>query len=185
MARKLSNKKEKKDSPAIRYFFHAFAIGLIVLTVLILYWYSINLISLDDANTYTSITLSMMFSIVVFSYLIAKGNSVKGVIRMLGLSRDKLNWQAFWNGIKLFLIIFVLEILTSVISQATGIQLPTNVASVLGGEPIYFLVFATFIVPFNEEIFFSSFFVRPMSSLPIKSATRFPFLMNDFAFESV
>jgi uncharacterized protein len=155
----LARKIAKKENSPIKYVFYIAAFLSVAFTILSLYLYSINYLSLNDANTYSSIALSMMFSTVVIAYLFLKGNTVKEVIQKLGLSRDKLTTKAIIIGLVLFFAILVLEVATGLISQATGVPWPTNVAAVLGGEPLYFLVFAFLIAPINEEIFFRGFLV--------------------------
>lgn len=158
MARK-SLKKQKKDNPIVRYLFYFAALFFLALTVFYTYGYYTGSISIDDANSIVSITFSMLFSTVVVSYLLIKGKTLSQVIKSLGLSRDKLNLKALFTGVKLFFVIFALEIITTLISIYTNIQLPTNVGMVLGTAPIYFLVFAVVLAPLNEEIFFRAFLV--------------------------
>lgn len=155
----MARKAVKKDKSPIKYVFYIAAILSVAATVLSITLYAMGYMSMDNANTYSSIGLSMMFSTIVISYLFLKGNTAKDVIQKLGLSMDKLTVKTISIGILLFLAILVLEILVGGISAATGVQLPTNVASVLGGEPFYFLVFAFLIAPINEEIFFRAFLV--------------------------
>ncbi len=158
MARK-SLKKQKKDNTIVRYLFYFSALFFFGVTFIYAYELYSGNISLDLANTISSITISMFFSTVVIAYLFFKGKNISQVIKSLGLSKDKLNRKALFIGVKLFFLIFLLEIITSVFSQYTNIQLPTNVDKILGAEPIYFLIFAAFIAPINEEIFFRAFLV--------------------------
>ncbi len=156
----MSKKKSgKKNENLLRYSFYVLTLVFLYVLVYYSYLYGIGAVSLDFANAITSMAFSMLFMFAVFSYLFVKGKKLKEIIRSLGLSRDKLNTKAITIGLKLFGIIFILEIATSLISQATGVQIPTNVSQVLGNEPIYFLLFAAFISPINEEIFFRGFLV--------------------------
>lgn len=155
MARRIA----KKENPTVKYIFYIAAFISVAFTIISLYLFTVGYLSLDDANTYSSIGLSMAFSTVVISYLFLKGNTTKDVIQKLGLSRDKLTSNTIIIGLILFFAILVLEVATGVLSQVTGIQLPTNVASVLGGAPLYFLFFAFLVAPINEEIFFRAFLV--------------------------
>ncbi|MFI5412467.1 MAG: CPBP family intramembrane glutamic endopeptidase [Candidatus Micrarchaeales archaeon] len=158
MARK-SLKKQRKDNIIVRYLFYFAALFFIGLSIFYIYEYSTGSVTIDVANTITSITVSMMFSTVVISYLFLRGKTLSEIIKSLGLSRDRFNRKALFIGVKLFFIIFLLEIITTLISQYTSVQLPTNVDQILSTEPIYFLIFAAFLAPINEEIFFRAFLV--------------------------
>ncbi len=154
-----NGKSGKKEQVWIRYFFYAFAIALLLLTAYYIYEYSQGSVSADTLDANTSITLSLMFSIFVFAYLLLRGWSLKKIIRSLGLSREKFNVTALVTGIKLLAIVFAFEILLSVFSQVTNIPLPTNVGTVLSGFPLYFLIFSFLVAPINEEILFRGFLV--------------------------
>jgi hypothetical protein len=102
----------------------------------------------------------LSFTIVVIAYLILyKKYSIRESIRSLGMGRDRLSASMFGIGILLFVIIFALEIIASLASAASGVSLPTNVGSVLGSAPLWFLIFSAVLEPINEEILFRGFLV--------------------------
>lgn len=107
----------------------------------------------------STIAGSLSFPISVFIYLLLRGMGFSRIVKTLGLGKRMFNRRALLNGIKLFFAILILEIAASLITIATGIQLPTNVQMLLEGMPIYFLLFSIFIAPINEEIFFRGFLV--------------------------
>lgn len=156
MARK---KREKKDSWALRYSFYLAALVLVVLIVLFTEWYNSGILNYNYASADLDIATELVFAVFVLAYLFARGKTLKQIIARLGLSRSGLNSDMIANGLKLFLIIFVLEVALSVLSQTTGVQVPTNVGLVLQGMPIYFLVFAFTLAPVCEEIFFRGYLI--------------------------
>ena len=116
----------------------------------------------------STIASSLSFPISVFIYLLMRGMSPRQIVKDLGLGRRMFNRRALYNGIKLFFAILLLEIVVSLITVATGVQLPTNVQALLEGMPIYFLLFSIFIAPINEEIFFRGFLV-PRAGIVLSS----------------
>ncbi len=167
---KISSKKERVD---VRYFFYIFATVLVLLTVYYIYGYQQGTVSVNAFEANTSTTFSLMFSIFVVAYLMARGWNLKTIIRYLGLSRDKFNVTALVTGIKLLAIVFVFEIAISLFSQTTNIQLPTNVGDVLQGLPLYFLIFSFIIAPINEEIFFRAYLIQWFKQTYSKVAEAF------------
>jgi len=121
--------------------------------------YSKGALGYSDYIAYSSISISLFFSSVVFSYLLFIGKDLNAIIGELGLSRDRLTWRALGYGIILLFLVFMLEISITLFSYLTKIPLPTNVDKVLQGAPMYFLVFSVFAAPVNEEIFFRGFLV--------------------------
>jgi len=151
--------KSKKEQVWVRYFFYVSAVALVLITGLYIYWYQQGIVSIDILEANTSITFSLAFPIFVVAYLMLRGWNLKMIIKHLGLSRDKFNVTALTTGIKLLAIIFAFEILISVFSQVTDVQLPTNVGTVLQGLPLYFLLFSFMIAPIDEEIFFRGYLI--------------------------
>lgn len=115
--------------------------------------------TLQDATVYSSIALSLLFPVIVFSYLLAKGRTLGEITDELGLSRRRMAVRYAALGALLFLLFVVIEFGTALFSALTGIALPTNVAEVLGGLPTWFYVFTVFAAPVNEEILFRGFLV--------------------------
>jgi uncharacterized protein len=157
--KKRSSKKPKAERKSIRYasyFITLLLIGLLILTVVL---YDTNTITGPILEADSSIALSLFFPSVVFSYLLIKGNTISGIVKMLGLSKDKLYLRAIAIGIGLFFAVVLLDLLLGLFSAATNIPLPTNVQTLLAGTPLYFLVFTFLIAPINEEILFRGFLV--------------------------
>ena len=155
-----SKRKGKGSSKLVKYAFYLITvfiaiIGWFVLGELYMHGYITQNAFAADA----SIELSLFFPFIVFSYLLAKGKKLKGIVNDLGLSRKSLNLKSILIGVLLFALILVAEFLIGLISTVTGIQLPTNVSAVLSGMPIYFLVFTFLIAPIDEEILFRGFLV--------------------------
>ena len=107
----------------------------------------------------STMALSLFFPLMVFSYLLAKGNRLKPIIKSLGLSRDKITLHNIGLGVVVFLAILALEFGIGVFEQATHINLPTNVNIVFSGMPLYLYLFTFLVAPFNEEMLFRGFLV--------------------------
>jgi uncharacterized protein len=131
-------------------------IGLLILSVVL---YSNNILTGPNLEANSSIALSFMFPLIAMSYLLIKGNDLKQIIAMLGLSKDKISLYVIAIGICVFFAVVLFDFGVSLFSAATSIQLPTNVQSVLAGTPWYFLIFTFLVAPINEEIFFRGFLV--------------------------
>lgn len=155
---RLRVKKPKKRSK-IRYLFY--------LSTIFLFWFTVNSMVMyvhqaANASTVfinTSISISLLFSFTIISYLFIRGHEPSDVVRSLGLSRDKLTIHTIILGITIFLTILLLSFLISIFSEVTNIPLPTNVDQLLTGLPLYFLIFTFLIAPINEEILFRGFLV--------------------------
>jgi uncharacterized protein len=168
-------KNTKREHVGVRYFFYTFAIVLVLLTGYYVYAFEQGTVSVDTLNANASITLSLMFSVFVVAYLLFRGWTLKAIIRYLGLSRDKFNVAALVTGIKLLAIVFMFEIAVSLFSQATNVQLPTNVGTVLQGFPIYFLIFSFLIAPINEEVLFRAYLIPWFAKAYTSVAEAFSF----------
>ena len=141
----------------MRYSFYAALVLLLLLLSAVELLYSSKTISLPEATAYSSMALSLLFSLIVFVYLLAKGRTLKAIISELGLSRRRLLPRYVMMGILLFLLFLFMEVGVSLISELTGMQFPTNVSTVLGSLPLYFYAFTVAIAPINEEILFRGF----------------------------
>lgn len=138
------------------------------------YLYLAGIISINAANADATIGLSLFFPLVVFSYLLAKGRTLKEIVKELGLSREALNRHALMIGVLVFVAILLLEFGISAFQQVTNIKLPTNVAQVFAGLPAYIFAFAVVVAPFDEEVLFRGFLVPRIGI--ILSALIFGFL---------
>lgn len=148
-----------KEKPAIRAFFYISLIIVLFLTFLSFYLEARGVISAADVENYTAVTFSFIFSTAVFSYLLSKGKTLKGIIGSLGLSKNAMSGRIAYAGLLLFMLIFLIEIIITFITALTGIQLPTNAQVFEATAPLAILLFSVFIAPLNEEIFFRGYLV--------------------------
>lgn len=123
------------------------------------YLYQINYLPLSAAAADSSITLSLIFPFAAIAYLLWRGNNPKSIIAKLGLKKKGLTVRTILLGILLFLAMLFTEMLLGLFQELTHIPLPTNVQALFAGLPLYFLVFAAFIAPFDEEVFFRGLLV--------------------------
>lgn len=180
MARR-GGKKVGAD-PERAYIRYSFYIALFLLAAATSYVVGLNAegqMGADTATYLTSITLSFMFPVIAFSYMLMTGKRLRTIISEFGLSRDKLTSGALIDGVKIFLVIFLLEIAIAAFSVASGIALPTNTQLLLNGAPVYFLLFGIFITPFNEETLFRGLMVPRMGI--VLSAVIFALLHSGYA----
>lgn len=157
---KRSSRRGRAKRPAqsnSRYLFYAITLALILLTVYISWLYTAT--QQRDYVFISSIVLSLLFPSIAVSWMAFRGAGPRGIIRSLGLSRDKLSRASLMYALLLFLILIMIEIALGVFSYATGIQLPTNLSAVLSGAPLYFLIFGIVIAPIDEEALFRGFLV--------------------------
>lgn len=162
MARKRKKiSKPQKDPIHVKLLFHATFFLLLIASAYIIDLAYNNVVSLETANIFISMTFDLLLPSVVFSYLIAvRGNTVREIVQMLGLSKDRITKTALYAGVLLFMIIIIIELGISLFQAVTGIQVPsTNVVGLLAGAPGIFLLFTVFVAPFNEEVFFRGFLV--------------------------
>lgn len=158
MPSKKGSRTRKRERP-VRYAIYGIFVFLILFIAVTVHLYSTGAIPQTDYLAYASIAQSLIFSFVVFAYMLLSGRSLKQVISQLGLSRKSLGVKYVLYGIGIFLAILALEIGLAAFQAATGISLPTNVSQVFTGLPTYFLVFTIIVVPINEEMLFRGFFV--------------------------
>ncbi|MCL4403613.1 MAG: CPBP family intramembrane metalloprotease [Candidatus Marsarchaeota archaeon] len=167
------------EKPIVKYMFYA-ALSVSVIALLMTYYmYAIGTVSLTDANTYSTIYLEISFFLVVFSYMLARGNTLRSIVSQLGLSKGKARGRFLLIGLLLFAAMFGLEVGIGLFSTYTHITLPTNVMKVLGGMPMYFYVFSFLVVPFTEETLFRGFLVPRIGIIP--AALLFAILHSGYA----
>lgn len=117
-------------------------------TLTVTYFGLFGYISKSTATYVGDIGLSFFFSLIVFSYLSAKGNSEHKIIAGLGLGRFTRASVAY--GLAIFIAMAAIEaLLTFLHANASGIQ----------AAPAYYLFFIAIIAPINEEILFRGFLV--------------------------
>jgi membrane protease YdiL (CAAX protease family) len=156
---KRTRRKDKREPQALRYSVYSILFLLVASIPVMTVLYIHNLLSYDALNAYSSISLSMIFSFVVLSYLLAKGKKLGAISKELGISWKLLNARNIVIGVGLFALVVLLAYLLQVITQITGIQLPTNVEGILSNMPISFLIFSFLVAPINEELLFRGFLV--------------------------
>ncbi len=110
-------------------------------------------------NVLETILLSFLFSSMALAWLAYRGLSLGGMAHSLGLDRFSPKLEVVGWALALFVMSFIVEILIGIFQTVTNIPLPTNVGAVLGGLPVYALLFTVLIVPINEEIIFRGLLV--------------------------
>ncbi len=149
-----------RERAAVRWLFYTVLLALLLLTFFVLpYLYEIGIIGMPALLAQDTITLSLSFPMIAFSYLLAKGRTLKAAVGELGLSRRKLTMRYVALGVVLFIVFFIMQIGVGVFSAVTGIQINSNVSTTLAGLPLYFYFFTFLVAPINEEILFRGFMV--------------------------
>lgn len=149
----------RRDPPYIRYFIYAATIFLFAFTFYTPVLFYQGILTENFVDLYSTISLSLLFPFLVFSYMLLKGNTLRGIVSELGLGKSRIKARYIGIGIGIFLAIVLLEIGTGVLSSVTGIPLPTNVKQTLAGFPLFFYIFTFTIAPIDEEILFRGFLV--------------------------
>ncbi|MDE1833325.1 MAG: CPBP family intramembrane metalloprotease [Candidatus Micrarchaeota archaeon] len=155
----MASRRARGPSTRLRYSSYLISLILVAISAAIVVFYSYGGVSQQFAEANLSITTSLFFPSIVFSYLLYRKRTPGQIIGELGLSARGLTIRNLAIGVLIFLSILALAVAFGLISQDTGIQLPTNVGTLLSGMPLYFLVFASVVAPFNEEILFRGFLV--------------------------
>lgn len=165
----------ERRNPGIKYIFYA---GLVITTALAFVifgvLYTSGAIGTTAAEIGSSIALSLFFMFAAFSYLLAKGKTLRQAVASLGLSRAGLTPKNMGIGLLLFFAVLAIELALGIFQEVTGINLPTNTAAIFAGMPAYFLAFAVIVAPFDEEVLFRGFLVPRIGI--IASALLFGFL---------
>ncbi len=158
--RSAKSQRRGKSAPerlCIRVTFYAIVVALVLSIIFIGYLYGSGAISYYAATADSTIALSLLFSFIVFAYMLAKGKRLSAIIEELGLSRKAMALRYVGFGIVLFLLFFAIESGMGWFSQVTGIEIVTNVAETLSNLPLYFYIFVFLVGPINEEILFRGF----------------------------
>lgn len=154
-----TKRKKAGSSRAVRYVFYLITIAIVAIVPVLAELYMNGHITATILDADASIAMSLFFPFVVFSYLLAKGQRLKDIVKGLGLSKDRISVRNILIGILLFAMVLLTGFLITAFSIVTGIPLPTNVSNVLGGMPLYFFVFTFLIAPIDEEVLFRGFLV--------------------------
>jgi membrane protease YdiL (CAAX protease family) len=122
--------------------------------------YSLGYINSNNFQFLSDVASLIPLSLGVIAYMIYR-NKIKParIPKVLGLLIDNGIYRYIGIGVAIFVVILLLEVSISLISQITGIQINTNVQNVLQGSPVWFLIFVAVIEPINEEILFRGFLV--------------------------
>ena len=142
-------------------FLAIFVLLNIVLVLLPTFLYGYGIISYNSLYFISDAALSMSFSLTALCYLIFYRKMGFGAIaRSVGLNGKKVfGVNLVLLGILAFVVMFVLEVIISIISAVTNVQIDTNVSILLASAPAWFYVFTAIIAPINEEILFRGFLV--------------------------
>lgn len=157
--------RSRGPSAASRLAAYLITVLIVAASVAICFLYAYNMVPQQFVLVNLSITTSLFFPSIVFSYLLHKGRGIRQIISELGLARQSLSLRNLAIGILIFIAILGLSAAFGLLTAVTGIQFPTNVNILLSGMPIYFLAFASIIAPFNEEVFFRGFLVNRIGIL--------------------
>lgn len=163
-------RKDRRSSKATRYLVYTLTILALALVL-----YAVSYPNTPDAVS--SIELSLLFPLAVFSYMLSKGGKLKGIVKDLGLSKSGITIKNVVMGALLFALIILTEMLIGAFSAATGIPLPTNVQQTLAGMPVFFLLFTFLIAPIDEEILFRGFLVPRLGLVPSALLFAVPHLL--------
>ncbi len=152
-------KTRKKESALTRWLVYALFLGFALIFISSIALNYLGLLSHSNFLVYATIAQSMLFSLVVFAYLVVRGKTLRQAMVELGLRRKALNRNTLFLALLLFLAVLALEFGIGIFQMVTGIQVPTNVQQVFAGLPFYFIVFTIAVAPINEEILFRGFLV--------------------------
>jgi membrane protease YdiL (CAAX protease family) len=144
---------------APKLFFYSGTIVILIAAMASLLGMATGSLNANAAGIYFTVCFSLLLSFLVVSYLLHKGKKPRRIIKELGLSRKALNARTVGYGLLLFMIYLAILFGIAVVSQATGMQISSNVQETIGGYPFWALIFLSIIAPLNEEIAFRGFLV--------------------------
>jgi len=171
---KKKNRKIKGNSSKFKAISYSlFYILLFSFTLLlILYFYSYITINVADIST--TVAFSFLLPALAFAYLAHSGKSLNEAFVDLGVAQRLKTMRILGIGILLFLTIFVMELIITVMSVSFKLNIETNACTVVTGMPLWFILFVVLIGPINEELFFRGFLVKRIGI--ISSALLFAIL---------
>lgn len=120
--------------------------------------YKLGIINLDSANFYSTVFLSLAFAIVPISYLSAKGNNLKSIVKLLGLSKDKFKGKYLLYGVAIFLVMIAIEYAIDYTYVIFHIPYKSIMGEISDMPTVFFIMLFT-IFPIDEEILFRGFLV--------------------------
>jgi membrane protease YdiL (CAAX protease family) len=159
-------KREIREPAHIRYAFYVLTLALAAIAIGSIILYGAGFISEARAEIASTVSMSLFFPFIVFTYFLAKGRNISSIVEELKISRKRLTYKALGAGLVLLIAVLLLEAGLAGLEQVAHVYLPTNVAQVLGGFPIWVLAFTVIIAPVNEEIFFRAFLVPRVGIVP-------------------
>ncbi len=137
-----------------------------LLTYIVSSAYTYRHIGKDNYNFLSEVATVLPLSIAVLVYmLLYKGTSLPKTLRDLGFVSNGISGK-IGIGIMLFMVIFMLELLATLVSSAINIPINTNTNLVFAGAPAWFFIFIALVEPINEEIMFRGFLVPRIGILP-------------------
>lgn len=178
LAAKRKPRRAKREPAVVRYSFYSILAALVISIPVLTILYFNNAVSIDAYNAYSSMALSLIFSFVVVSYLLAKGKRLSAIADELGISKKFMSTKNLLIGLGLFALIVLVGVLLQEFSQLTGIPLPTNVDILLSGMPLSFLVFSAIVAPINEELLFRGFLVSRLGIVVSALLFSIPHLLS-------
>lgn len=155
----------RRARPAASWIYSALSFIIIFFAVLIAFiilpiaLYSRGLIGYDQFTFVTNAAVSLSFLASTILYLRFVDRSSKGIAERLGLGMRSLSVRNIALGLMVFAMVFILELITGLISQITGVQINTNVGMLLAAAPLWFYVFSCIVAPLCEEAMFRGLMV--------------------------
>jgi len=149
---------KKPENPVIRAFFYIAFLAVLFLTIYLFYLASAGSISLIRVELHRGYP---------FVHILYSGNRVPAfqgeeagrdsrVARALKENADREDSHRRTDA---FALLFLVEIIITLISALTGVSLSSNAQVFEATAPLAILLFSVFIAPLNEEIFFRGFLV--------------------------
>jgi uncharacterized protein len=151
--------RRAKKSSAPKMFFYSGTLILIAAAAYSLFGLWAGTLPVITASVWFTVCFSLILSFLVVSYLLHKGKKLKKIVKELGLSRAALTRRTIGYGLLLFSIYIIIIFAMAAYSEATGVQINSNVQQALGGYPLWAIVFVSLVAPLNEEIAFRAFLV--------------------------
>ena len=160
LERMKKNRKIKSDSSKFKAISYSLFYILLFSFTLLLILYSYSYITVTAANISTTVAFSFLLPALAFAYLAYSGKSVREALVDLGIVQRLKAMRILGIGILLFLTIFVMELIITLMSANFNLNIETNACNVVTGMPLWFILFVVLIGPINEELFFRGFLVK-------------------------
>ncbi|MFP3289216.1 MAG: type II CAAX endopeptidase family protein [Candidatus Micrarchaeota archaeon] len=168
------NRKIKGNSSKFKAISYSLFYILLFSFILLLILYFYSYITINVADISTTVAFSFLLPALAFAYLAHSGKSLNEAFVDLGVTQRLKTMRILGIGILLFLAIFVMELIITVMSVNFKLNIETNACTVVTGMPLWFILFVVLIGPINEELFFRGFLVKRIGI--ISSALLFAIL---------